>query len=217
MSNSKDKIIITFGLLTFTIGIILLASNYLEGKTDYAYSYMNNLLLIEDNANKAENEEIQEEVDEELETSSLIKEEDVYVDPYLSYYVGSLEIPKINLKKGFTAMNSPYNTVNRNVEIVKSSNYPDVKNGNFILAAHSGNSYLGYFQNLYKLEKGDMAYVNYNNHRYSYKITNIYLQEKTGKIAIYRDYNKTTMTLVTCTRNSKTQQTVYILELINIE
>ena len=76
---------------------------------------------------------------------------------------------------------------------------------------------LAYFKNLYKLELGDMAFVNYKGRKYSYKIVNIYEQEKTGQIAIYRDVNKTTMTLVTCTKDSKTKQTIYILELTNIE
>ena len=100
--------------------------------------------------------------------------------------------------------------------MVKQSNYPDVLNGNFILAAHSGNSYLAYFKNLYQLTLGDKAYINYKNHRYTYKIVNIYQQEKTGKIAIYRDLNKNTLTLITCTKDSKTQQTIYILELESV-
>ena len=35
------------------------------------------------------------------------------------------------------------------------------------------------------------AIVTYQNKKYTYKIVNIYEQEKTGKIAIYRDMNKT--------------------------
>ena len=100
--------------------------------------------------------------------------------------------------------------------MVKQSNYPDVLNGNFILAAHSGNSYLAYFKNLYQLTLGDEAYVIYKNHKYTYKIVNIYQQEKTGKIAIYRDLNKNTLTLITCTKDSKTKQTIYILELESV-
>ena len=39
--------------------------------------------------------------------------------------------------------------------------------------------------------------------------------EKDGTVAIYRDYNKNCLTLITCTRNSNTKQTVYILEQTN--
>ena len=37
---------------------------------------------------------------------------------------------------------------------------------------------------------------------------------KIGKVVIDRDYNKTSLTLITCTHNSKTEQTIYILELV---
>lgn len=216
--STKNKIVVIFGVSLFIIGLLFLSSNYLNEKRDNAYQYMNNLLL-ESN----EIVELTEEVGTISSTSSLenieseeqIKEE--YVDPYLKYYIGTLEIPKINLSKGFTDINSKYNTVNKNIQVVETSTYPDVDKGNFIIAAHSGTSYLAYFKNLYKLAIGDKAYVNYNNKRYTYQIVNIYEQAKTGQIAIYRDTNKTTMTLVTCTKDSKTKQTVYILELTNIE
>ena len=64
---------------------------------------------------------------------------------------------------------------------------------------------------------GDKAYVSYNGKKYEYEIKNIYTQPKTGKLAIYRNYDKTTLTLITCTNNDSTTQTVYISELTNIE
>ena len=217
MQNVHTKKTIVFlGIGIVTLGIFFLFSNYFNEKVDNAYSYMNSLLL-------ASNEEfdMQEEVDNINESTSSFKEEKkeetVYVDPYEKYYIGSLEIPKINLKKGFTSIDSPYNTVNKNIQVVAGSTYPNVNKGNFIIAAHSGTSYLAYFRNLYKLTNGDVAYINYNNKRYTYRIVNIYEQEKTGKIVIYRNGEKTCLTLVTCTKNSKTKQTVYILELENIE
>lgn len=210
---NKRNSVVFLGVTLIVIGIFVLANNYFNEKIDNAYSYMNNLLLEE------EVYEMQEEVDNiEESASSFPKEEgEENSDPYLSYYIGNLEIPKINLSRGFLSMDSPYNHVDRNIQIIKGSTYPDVAKGNFILAAHSGNSYLSYFHNLYKLSKGDMAYINYQNKRYSYKIVNIYEQAKTGKIAIYRDANKTTLTLVTCTRNKSDKQTVYILELQDIK
>ena len=216
--HTKKYSIVIFGVTLFVAGLVFLSSNYLNEKCDNAFAYMNNLLL-ETN----QKIELSEEVGIIDSTSSLEdnsetnQEEKEYVDPYLKYYIGTLEIPKINLSKGFTDINSKYNTVNKNIEVVETSTYPDVDKGNFILAAHSGTSYLSYFRNLYKLGIGDVAFVNYNNKRYTYQIVNIYEQEKTGKIAIYRNKNKTTMTLVTCTKNSKTKQTIYILELTNIE
>lgn len=219
MQNSQNKIMVSIGTLLLVSGTLILFSNYFNEKLSNAYSYMNSLLLNE----QEEIYDIPEEVDNlDESTSSLENETEAknetkeYVDPYQKYYIGSLEIPKINLNKGFTELGSPYNTVNKNIEIVRNSSYPDVEKGNFILAAHSGNSYLAYFRNLYQLNLGDYAYVNYKNHRYTYKIVNIYEQEKTGKIAIYRNLDKTTLTLVTCTKNSHTKQTIYILELESV-
>ena len=216
MLNTRNKrnSVVFLGVTLIVIGIFVLANNYFNEKIDNAYSYMNNLLLEE------EIYEMQEEVDNIEESASSFPKEEQGVekdDPYLSYYIGNLEIPKINLSRGFLSMDSQYNHVDRNIQIIKGSTYPDIEKGNFILAAHSGNSYLSYFHNLYKLSKGDMAYINYQNKRYSYKIVNIYEQAKTGKIAIYRDANKTTLTLVTCTRNKSDKQTVYILELQDIK
>ena len=128
-------------------------------------------------------------------------------------YVGILEIPKINLKKGFLDVNSKYNTIDYNVTVIKTSTYPDVNKGNFILAAHSGTASISYFKNLYKLKKGDNANIYYKNKKYVYKIVKIYEQPKTGKLSIYRDYSKTTLTLITCTKDNKKTQTLYILEL----
>lgn len=219
MQNSQNKIMVSIGTLLLVSGTLILFSNYFNEKLSNAYSYMNSLLLNE----QEEIYDIPEEVDNlDESTSSLENETETktetkeYVDPYQKYYIGSLEIPKINLNKGFTELGSPYNTVNKNIEIVRNSSYPDVEKGNFILAAHSGNSYLAYFRNLYQLNLDDYAYVNYKNHKYTYKIVNIYEQEKTGKIAIYRNLDKNTLTLVTCTKNSHTKQTIYILELESV-
>lgn len=131
-------------------------------------------------------------------------------------YVGILEIPKIKLQKGFLNINSKYNAIDYNVTVIKTSTYPDVDKGNFILAAHSGTASISYFKNLYKLKKGDIANIYYKNKKYTYKIVKIYDQPKTGKLSIYRDYNKTTLTLITCTKDNKKTQTLYILELTKI-
>jgi LPXTG-site transpeptidase (sortase) family protein len=129
-------------------------------------------------------------------------------------YVAVLEIPEISLKKGIYALGSRYNTVSRNVSILSPSQYPDVQGGNFVLAAHSGNGYLSFFRNLYKLSAGSYAYIYYNNIKYSYKITYIYKQPKTGTINVYRPYNKTTLMLITCTKDDESTQTVYVAELV---
>lgn len=129
--------------------------------------------------------------------------------------IGFLQINKINLNVGLASKNSYYNNVNRNVEVLKVGDYPDVLNGNFILASHSGTSKVSYFRYLYKLSLNDIALVYYNDYIYHYKIVDIYNVPKVGSLEIKRNPNKTVMTLITCTKNSKTEQTVYILELFS--
>jgi sortase (surface protein transpeptidase) len=70
---------------------------------------------------------------------------------------------------------------------------------------------------LYKLKLDDIAEVSYKGKKYTYKIVNIYTQPKVGNIAIYRDSTKTTLTLITCTNNDSTTQTIYIAELVKTE
>ena len=136
---------------------------------------------------------------------------------YTPNYIGFLEIDKIHLKQGFLSIDNYYNNVDYNIEILKVSDFPDVLNGNFILASHSGNSSISYFRNLYKLDIGDIAKVYYKSKTYKYQIVNIYKENKDGSVGIYRDSNKTTLTLITCSKNDKQHQTVYILELIGVE
>jgi LPXTG-site transpeptidase (sortase) family protein len=129
------------------------------------------------------------------------------------YYIGYLEIPKIKFKRGFVDIKSKDNDVSKNITIISGSKYPNVEKGNFIIAGHSGTGVHSYFKNLYKLKTNDEAYVYYKNVKYTYKIVKIYNQPKDGTVAIYRDYNKTTLTLITCTKDNKKSQTVYVAEL----
>ena len=96
--------------------------------------------------------------------------------------------------------------------MVNGSSLPDQVNGNTILMAHSGDAYISYFAYLYKLEIGNQAFITYQGNRYTYQIVNIYNVPKVGVVSIVRDYNKTCLTLITCTKDSDSLQTVYILE-----
>ena len=124
---------------------------------------------------------------------------------------------KINLTKGFLDKRSPENHVDKNILVVNGSNYPSTERGNFIVAGHSGTGWNAFFNDLYKLSIDDIAEVSYKGKKYTYKIVNIYTQPKVGNIAIYRDYSKTTLTLITCTNNDSTTQTIYIAELVKTE
>ena len=64
--------------------------------------------------------------------------------PKVKYdYIAVLKIPKINLERGLVDRNSYSNNVNYNIQILSNSSMPDEKNGNVILAAHSGNGRKG--------------------------------------------------------------------------
>lgn len=162
------------------------------------------------NIGKEEIEEIKVDIDEE-EIKEQPKQEEKKTSNY--NYIGVLEIPKINIKRGFLNIKDKGNNVNKNLQVIKGSDMPNVKNGNLIIAAHSGNSYISYFKNLYKLSNEDVAYVYFNNIKYTYKVVGKYDAEKSGKVTIHRDNKKNTLTLITCSQTDKTKQIVYILEL----
>lgn len=162
------------------------------------------------NIGKEEVEEIKVDIDEE-EIKEQLKQEEKKTPNY--NYIGVLEIPKINIKRGFLNIKDKGNNVNKNLQVIKGSDMPNVKNGNLIIAAHSGNSYISYFKNLHKLSNDDVAYVYFNNIKYTYKVAGKYDAEKNGKVTIHRDNKKNTLTLITCSQTDKTKQIVYILEL----
>ena len=209
----RTSTVLLFALIIFLLGIYLISYNYLVGKKEKIYSSMN-LLLFEDEKPKDLNVEGESSVDESI----IPEDEETNVSEKVSYnYVGTIEISKIKLKRGFLDISSPYNNVDRNVTVIQQSSFPNVENGNFILAAHSGNCSICYFDKLYKLSIGDKALVYYKNYKYSYKIVDIYNVPKTGEVEIKRDPGKTVLTLITCTHNSDTEQTVYIFELVKKE
>ena len=211
------KIIVSF--IVLFVGILIFASEYFKSKKIEVYDYMNELYYneivdvepLEELDNGSTGTIINLEIGEELVEDTKSKEINNYT------YIGYLSIPKINFKKGFTEKDSKYNTVNKNIQILSSSSYPDEEFGNVIIAGHSGNSSVSYFKDLYKLNLDDYIYIDYNNVLYTYKIVDIYTIPKTGKAEIKRNKNKTTLTLITCTKNVKTTQTIYISELVNKE
>ena len=145
-----------------------------------------------------------------------VKEPEVKEEKKVDYnYIGVLEIDSIGLKRGFVNPNSKYNYVNYNIQIIETSTMPDIDKGNFIVAGHNGNSYISFFKNLYKMNTGDLINVYYNGYKYIYKYDNYYEVDKTGTVNIVRDKNKTAITLITCKKNSKDKQLVFIGYLID--
>lgn len=204
--NSKRKSqLIIFGSFLIIIGNIMIISKFL-------YNYFQ-IQTEKDLIDKFYDEEkIKKKVVEEESTSNNEQKKNVTVD---NEYIGILKIPKIGLEKGLVSKNSYYNNVNRNIFILNESDMPDKKNGNVILAGHSGNSRISFFKNLYKLGINDYVSIFYNGSEYKYKVVNLYEIEKTGKANIVRNVEKSTLTLITCKQNTN-KQIVYICELIDV-
>ena len=214
--NLRKKI--TLGLSLVFIGIMLLFNNSILEKREEVFSEMNLELteLLANNDIETENEEpIEEQPQEsEEEVQEVVKQPEVV--NYESY-VGILNIPKIGFSKGFYSKESALNNVKFNLKILKDSSYPDQDKGNVIIIGHSGNYNNSYFANLYRLNEGDMASIDYMGKKYNYKIVNIYTDAKDGTVTIYRNENKSCLTLITCTKDDDKTQTIYIFELVNIE
>lgn len=211
--NKKKRIspntVALIGAFVITLGGFFLLYNFISDKKLFAYDYMNEQIY---NNNETE---IYSVNTTEVTTDEEENKTQNYQD--IESYIGYLEIPKIKFRRGFYNIDSKLNTVEANIEIIKGSEMPDVTNGNLIIAGHSGTGWKAFFKDLYKLEVGDEAIVTYAGVNYKYKITNIYKEKNTGTVSIKRNYDKTTLTLITCTKDDSSTQTIYIAELYTVE
>ena len=207
----KDSTLLFIGLILLLIGVYLGTNEYFKQKKAKVFTDMN-LLLYESETPEEKDNPIEPEPD----NPSNNPDGTQYVERNYDF-IAELSIPKINLTRGLVAKDSIYNNVDHNITMIGSSKMPDTEKSNLILAAHSGNCYFCYFNQLYRVSKGDTASIKYNGIKYNYQVVNIYNVVKNGQVTIRRNKNKTTLTLITCTRNSDTEQTIYILELTNTE
>ncbi len=207
----KSQILLIGSLLVF-VGILVIFWNNFLVLRDEVYSEMKVDIVIQKSDGKKDVTKVPVTnnlpLDEREENNSKPETNTINYDNYL----GVLEIPRISLKRGFFDLNSKYNDIQYNVTMVRGSTLPDKVNGNLILMAHSGDAYISYFAYLYMLKPGDPVYVTYKKKKYTYRIVNIYDVPKVGQVTINRNYNKTTLTLITCTKNNDQSQTIYIAE-----
>lgn len=208
IKNIKKSHLLLIGSLLVFFGIVLLSYNHLLDLRNQVFSEM--LLLFSESSPSEEEEKVDVPNIENVSDGTVYHEENIDYDKYL----GVIEIPRIGLKRGFYNTNSKYNSIEYNVTLIRGSTMPDVSGGNLMLMAHSGDAYISYFAYLYRLNIGNDIYITYNKNKYTYKIVNIYNVDKNGKVPIYRNYDKTTLTLITCTKDDSTKQTVYIAELV---
>ena len=206
----KKSHTLLLGSLLIFCGIISLSWNYIIKMKDEIFSDMK--LSMMDILPEADPGEKIESIPADVVSDA---EPENYHTVDYSKYLGVLEIPKIRLKRGSYGVGNRYNNIKYNVTMVEGADLPDVQNGNLILMAHSGDSYISYFAYLYKLAVGDDCYVTYNGNYYHYRIVDIYEVVKNGVVSIRRDKGKNTLTMITCTKDNDSLQTVYIAEYVD--
>lgn len=127
-------------------------------------------------------------------------------------YVGVLEIPQINLQKGFYDLNNKNNNVNKNIQLLKNSTMPNENGSLLVIASHSGNGKKAFFKNLYKLHINDAIKLYYKDMVYFYEVKKIDNVKKNGHIYLDKEYENT-LVLTTCSYQ-KNKQLVVMASLV---
>lgn len=208
LKNAKLLLSILFTL----IGIFMISSSYFSGIKSNVFN-QKNIELMEQQILITES---LEELSEDDLNNTVVDIDDIKSFDKIDAYIGYLSVPDVDIKRGFVDVDSKYNSVGYNVMLIRGSDMPDVENGNLILAAHRGNSSVSFFDKLYKLEDNAKAYITFQGKVYEYELKTRYLEAKDGELTIRRNANVNTLTLITCTRNDKTTQTVFIFELVSV-
>lgn len=115
-------------------------------------------------------------------------------------FFGVLEIPKINLKKEFGS--SVNNNVDQNIELISR----DLNN--LVLAAHSGNTSVSYFNQLDKLAIGDRINIYVDKEFKTYQVVKIKETIKNGQIEVSKGVNEKMLTLTTCSPHKEGYQLI---------
>ncbi len=215
----KNSQLIQIGFLLILVGIGVFCIQPFQGRKLKAIDTMNQKILekepdVESTGSKEIVSDVTTEniIENETDTQGIRDDRSNKVS-----YAGILEIPSIHLKRGFVSKGSSQNKVSKNITILKEASMPNVENGNFILAAHSGTAAISYFKNLEKVKTGDLVYVTYRGKKYTYQIDHQYRAPKTGDLNIYRDRSKRTITLITCASDNDVEQVVMIGYNISVE
>lgn len=110
-------------------------------------------------------------------------------------YFMILDIPKIGLKKHIFSLSDSRNNIEENVTLLKESLMPD--EGTVILASHSGNSSVSFFNNLNKLEIGDEVRIFYDSKEYKYIVDSFKIYSKSDLI-FHTKIDERKLIMVTC-------------------
>lgn len=130
--------------------------------------------------------------------------------------IAKLIIPKINLENDLYDIGTKENNVDRNVTLLEPSVFPDMEQSILFIAAHSGSGDIAYFKNLDMLKLNDEVNFIYKNNNYTYKIVDIFEEEKDGDIEINR-ISTHQLVLTTCSEKHKGMQLIINTKLVKKE
>ena len=118
------------------------------------------------------------------------------------YIPNNIYIDKINLNQNFFSYKE--SNVDHGIIYLKES---DFLNNFYILAAHSGNSRISYFKNIYKLNKGDIIKLTVDNKELIFIVYDKYYANKNGKIVLEKNI-KDVLYLTTCDKYNNNRQLI---------
>lgn len=126
--------------------------------------------------------------------------------------IGYIKINSLNIDEKLYKINSPENTVDKHVTILKESIFPDNDNSIVFIAAHSGTGDIAYFKNLDLIKENDTIILNLNNKNYEYYVKEMWEEPKNGYININKEEKKQ-LILTTCSpKNYRKQLIVNCIE-----
>ena len=158
--------------------------------------------IKKDTQEKETVKEILEKKEEEKESLPILEKINTTIPSIISIFqqeepIGKIKIKKIQLEKPLYKIDSNKNNVDKNVTILKGSDYPNKENSLLLIAAHSGMGKKAYFQELGELEIEDEIIIEYDNKEYYYTTKKIYETPKDGYLHILRQEKKQ-LVLTTC-------------------
>ena len=125
-------------------------------------------------------------------------------------FAAVIQIPSTNLIQGIVKSDYAGTTIHKNVSYLYYSDLPSVVGGNYVVAAHSGNSSVGFFKNNDRIVLGDTVYIYYGGYRYTYTVVKKFEVIQTDLSVVDREPGMTKITLTTCKKGSDTIRLIVV-------
>lgn len=118
-----------------------------------------------------------------------------------------LEIERLNLIRPVFPLDHVKNNVDENVTLLAGSVPSDAGYEILLLAAHSGDDIVAYFNELNQLQIGDILKIHTNDSTFIYLINEIWEEDRNGFIHVKKYLNKQ-LILTTCSTDNDNMQLV---------